>query len=379
VIKPKGQHILTRVNELIDPTTNTWDADLVNQTFWPIDARRILAIPLSAHMMEDFVSWHFTKTGIFSVRSAYFVEWESQFRHRVNCSDDGPMNDHPMWAMIWKLRVPSKVKICIRRIMQETLPCRVVLANRHMRVSPQCPLCLIGAEDIKHLLFECQRARQVWDHLGLGQVIDNACAIDRAGQAVLEHILYNEVHLLSSVGNASIPELVVVTAWHLWWERCKATRGEALQDPERIARAIEALYSNYCAANSPKAKPKREGWVKPLSDHVKVNVDASFDADQLRGTTGAVIRDWKGNFVAACNTKLDFVIDALSAEAHALKQGLILAETMGCNRIIISSDCSDVIKIMQDRGNSSGVAAAVFDDCYHLSSNFSRVLYEHSF
>jgi hypothetical protein len=68
--------------------------------------------------------------------------------------------DHPMWAMIWKLRVPSKVKICIWRIMQETLPCRVVLANRHMRVSPQCPLCLIGAEDIKHLLFECQRARQ---------------------------------------------------------------------------------------------------------------------------------------------------------------------------------------------------------------------------
>jgi hypothetical protein len=159
VITPKGQHIITRVNELIDPITNMWDIDLVNQTFWPVDARRILAIPLSQHMMEDFVSWHFTKTGIFSVRSAYFVEWESQFGHRINRSDDGPMKDHPMWATIWKLRVPSRVKICIWRIMQETLPCRVILANRHLRVSPQCPLCLTGAEDIKHLLFECQRAR----------------------------------------------------------------------------------------------------------------------------------------------------------------------------------------------------------------------------
>jgi ribonuclease HI len=185
--------------------------------------------------------------------------------------------------------------------------------------------------------------------------------------------------VLPSEGTASIPELVVVTAWYLWWERCKATRGEALQDPERKAREIRTLYSNKFVANSPKAKPKREGWVKPLSDHVKVNVDASFDADQLRGTTGAVIRDCKGNFVAACNTKLEFVLDVLSAEAHALKQGLILVQTMGCNRIIISSDCSDVIKIMENRGNSSGAAAAVFDDCYHLSSEFSRVLYERSF
>jgi ribonuclease HI len=248
-----------------------------------------------------------------------------------------------------------------------------------VRVSPQCPLCLTGAEDIKHLLFECQRARQVWDHLGLGQVINIACDIDRAGQAVLEQIISNEIHVMPPEGTASIPELVAVTAWYLWWERCKATRGEALQDPERTARAIEALYSNYFAANSPKAKAKRGGWVKPISDHVKVNVDASFDEDQLRGTTGAVIRDCKGNFVAACNTKLDFVLDALSAEAHALKQGLILAETMGCNRIIMSSDSSEVIKIMQDRGNSSGAAAAIFDDCYHLSSEFSRVLFEHSF
>jgi hypothetical protein len=97
--------------------------------------------------------------------------------------------------------------------------------------------------------------------------------------------------------------------------------------PYRTLRGQQgALYSNYFAANSPKAT-KRGGWVKPISDHVKVNVDTSFDADQLRGTTGAVIRDCKGNFVAACNTKLDFVFDALSAVAHALKQGLILAET----------------------------------------------------
>jgi hypothetical protein len=86
-----------------------------------------------------------------------------------------------MWKTIWKLRVPSKVKIYIWRIMQETIPCRVVLANRHVPVNTQCPLCQCGAEDIKHMLFECPRARLVWERLGLGQIVENACMIDRAG------------------------------------------------------------------------------------------------------------------------------------------------------------------------------------------------------
>ena len=70
---------------------------------------------------------------------------------------------------------------------------------------------------------------------------------------------------------------------------------------------------------------RRVVWTKPLQGFVKLNVDASFDADDLRGTTGAVLRDWHGSFIAACNSKLDFVFDALSAETAALKQGLKLA------------------------------------------------------
>jgi hypothetical protein len=44
---------------------------------------------------------------------------------------------------------------------------------------------------------------------------------------------------------------------------------------------------------------------------------------------------------------MEFAQDVLSAEAHAMKQGLLLAQMVGCNRIIISSDSSDAVKIMQ--------------------------------
>jgi hypothetical protein len=152
-----------------------------------------------------------------------------------------------------------------------------------------------------------------------------------------------------------------------------------LQDPSRAARAIDALYSNFYAANSPRAKPKREGWTKPLHDHLKINVDASFDADELKGATGAVIRDCTRRFIAAWNTKLDFVQDVLSAEAHAIKQGRLLAQIIVCNRSILTSDCMDAISVMKKGGQSSGVAAAIFDDCYHLALEFPKIIFEHSF
>lgn len=159
----------------------------------------------------------------------------------------------------------------------------------------------------------------------------------------------------------------------------EGSKGEKLQEPERTARSIEAPYSNFFAANAPKAKTKRGGWTRPLEDHAKINVDASFDEDSLRGTTGAVIRDSSGFFIAAGNTKLESVQDTLSAEAHALTQGLILEKTMGCNRIIISSDCMEVTSVMQQGGNSHGIAAAVFLDCYHLATENLKFQFENSY
>ena len=64
------------MGDLIDPASNTLDEDLITQTMCPIDVQRILSIPISQHDMPDFSDWSYTKNGIFSVWSAYFVEWD---------------------------------------------------------------------------------------------------------------------------------------------------------------------------------------------------------------------------------------------------------------------------------------------------------------
>ncbi|XBI17186.1 hypothetical protein VPH35_059292 [Triticum aestivum] len=66
------------------------------------------------------------------------------------------------------------------------------------------------------------------------------------------------------------------------------------------------------------------------------------------------------------------------AEALALKFGLTLAQRAGCNHLIINSDNLEVIDTMQDGGQSAGMAAAIFDDCFHYVCDFVTTRFEHS-
>ena len=81
--------------------------------------------------------------------------------------------------------------------------------------------------------------------------------------------------------------------WYLWWERRQASHGEVIQASGRSAQSIIALALNYkCIKKVGGAAPiHRHGWLKPLEDFVKLNVDAAFDVDTGAGGTGVVIRD----------------------------------------------------------------------------------------
>ena len=62
---------MSRVCELIDPTSGDWDQALVRDIFWKEDVQDILAILVFSYGREDRIAWHFDKKGIFSVKSVY--------------------------------------------------------------------------------------------------------------------------------------------------------------------------------------------------------------------------------------------------------------------------------------------------------------------
>lgn len=78
----RGQSLLTKVQDLIDPVYGEWDEDLVLDMFYEQDARIVLSLPVHTEM-DDIVAWHYDQKGMFSVKSAYWVQCEREQRERV--------------------------------------------------------------------------------------------------------------------------------------------------------------------------------------------------------------------------------------------------------------------------------------------------------
>ena len=227
------------------------------------------------------------------------------------------------------------------------------------------------------MLFTCPRVTEIWNCLGMQDLISHVCEREINGGAVLEALLRDTVVCAPLLQDVNRNDLLVTAIWYIWWERRKASHGEMVQSPPRTSQAISALAMNYSRAKKQRSGIIRHRWMKPRDGFVKLNVDAGFKVDHGSGSTGAIIRDDRGFFVAASCRGISFVSDPSTAEAHALRDGLILAGQMGCNRIEVNSDCTDVIDVMTNGGNSLGPAAAIYEECTHLCRNFTEVVFGH--
>ncbi|KAL0378587.1 UNVERIFIED_CONTAM: hypothetical protein Sradi_3164200 [Sesamum radiatum] len=65
--------LLNEIQKLIDPGTGDWKYSLVHELFCLIDSALIFSIPLSRSGDQDLLVWHYSKNGIFSIRSAYHL------------------------------------------------------------------------------------------------------------------------------------------------------------------------------------------------------------------------------------------------------------------------------------------------------------------
>ena len=126
-----------------------------------MDAHRILQLPLT-HGRVDLVAWHYNQNSLFSVQSPYHGQWIHKFGENTVNKQAVVVKKVKVWSNLWKLNVPAKVKIFGWRVLHGLLPCKGILANRDIVSSRSCPACNVGCEDIKHLLFLCKRAHDIY-------------------------------------------------------------------------------------------------------------------------------------------------------------------------------------------------------------------------
>jgi len=195
-LTPRGNNLITNADELINPVDGNWDEQMIRDLFW----------------------------------SAYHQQWTYKFRGNLIQEQASGIGDEKVWEKLWQLQIPSKIKIFGRRVLHGDLPCKGILANRHIENSSSCPACHDDCEDIKHFLFTCSRAKEIWQSLGVWRKLERVLESDRSG-SVLVADLIKISRPLEKLNSFGLAELILTGGWYIWWERRKFVHGEPIQRP----------------------------------------------------------------------------------------------------------------------------------------------------
>lgn len=117
-----GENINQKVSDFIDTDTWQWDRPKLYETFAPRNRREILAIPLNRTRTRDMMIWKENGKHEFAVKSAYQVALG--LRQKVDAEHSRAQVDGRRWKMIWKIKVPPKIKTFIWRACSNILPTR---------------------------------------------------------------------------------------------------------------------------------------------------------------------------------------------------------------------------------------------------------------
>jgi hypothetical protein len=88
----------------------------------------------------------------------------------------------------------------------------------------------MSCEDIKHTLFTCNGAKEVWTKMGSGNLVDEACALDRSGSVVLEYLIRGKFRNIQERSYADLKELIITTEWYIWWMRPQKVNGKTMRN-----------------------------------------------------------------------------------------------------------------------------------------------------
>nr|GMD84105.1 uncharacterized protein LOC109150807 [Ipomoea batatas] len=98
---------------------------------------------------KDTILWNQTPTGSFSVNTAYNLSINQQFQQ-----------DNINWNLIWKTRLPNRIKFFMWLITHGRIMCNAERKRRHLTASDYCHLCRDVTEDIDHVLRKCPAAME---------------------------------------------------------------------------------------------------------------------------------------------------------------------------------------------------------------------------
>uniref|UniRef100_A0A2N9IBV7 Reverse transcriptase domain-containing protein n=1 Tax=Fagus sylvatica TaxID=28930 RepID=A0A2N9IBV7_FAGSY len=202
-----------------------------------LSGREVLNKGLRWHHEEGQLSrplWSETKTGVFSVKSAYeMLERERNRSITGECSYSAQLRW--LWRKTWKLAIPGKIKHFLWRAYHETLPTNHQLHRRKIRSSSLCSVCDQKEETTYHAIWQCPLARNTWAliHGRLQKLSNQDGEFSRLMQWIFKALPKEEV------------EDWAITAWSIWNARNRFVHEDCQVPPQTIRANALAIRSEF--------------------------------------------------------------------------------------------------------------------------------------
>jgi hypothetical protein len=138
----KGTSRLRWVSQLMKPRRREWDDQVINSCMYPHDACEVLKIRHSGRDNEDFLAWHYEKSGLFIIRSAYKLALqEEQYETRQASSSAQVDGSRSLYNVVWKPNVPPEVRIFAWKLARESLATNSNRKRHHITKDATCQVC----------------------------------------------------------------------------------------------------------------------------------------------------------------------------------------------------------------------------------------------
>lgn len=124
----------------------------------------ISELPLLQHGPMDRIIWFHDLRGIYTTKSGHFLA----------CLKKGFGPNRLFWWLIWKLKIPSKLKIFVWRIGHSLLPTNAKIATINPNHNNLCPRCNFLTETLVHALRDCDHAKAILRLKGIDGCILNS-------------------------------------------------------------------------------------------------------------------------------------------------------------------------------------------------------------
>lgn len=139
---------------------------------------------------------------------------------------------------------------------------------------------------------------------------------------------------------------MVVLMWSWWSERNRVREGDRARPAASIAHSV-SVYTleilKIFRQQGERPPVSKKHWCRLSEGFLKINCDATYNANGRNGGWGFVIRDADGDVVAAGRGRLHHVLDPFQAEVIACLQGVQAAADLGIGQAIVETDALQVI------------------------------------